>query len=232
MEHVEVFARGNEKNQVTAPQTGRKPGEFPFWHTLDPSPSGRKAWNDVQHPLSADDRNGPRQHQPDYTFAHIVANPAGHVMVSPYPFDTPSLVANFSQPFDKAIGARSAGKCKNCFDICDAVQSAEGSREHLRCVRRANQRIRLIWLSQKFARDDFDPIAGAMLIAYFQDNPLYPSPGESSWLRVLHPKCHDVLTALWRLEHKGESPGVVKIGPLARMTKRPIRKSVVGFDDR
>ena len=65
-------------------------------------------------------------------------------MIAPFPLNEAPLIPNLSQPFDEVVNGGGAGERYNCFDVGDAVNTIQRSREHLGGASRTNQRIWLV----------------------------------------------------------------------------------------
>ena len=134
---------------------------FEPWHcrlryTFDTSPLWIESGNNIQNALPAESREIWYFNRRDYPFAHVVANPARHVVIAPLPLNAAMFIANRSQPLDEVINVRSARERHNSFDVSYTVESVEGSGEHLGLVGRSDQRIWFVGASKEAAGDCFD----------------------------------------------------------------------------
>jgi hypothetical protein len=71
-----------------------------------------------------------------------------------FPLNAASFIPHLSQPLGEVVNVGSAGERHNRFDVRDTVESIEGSREHLGCVDRSNQRIWFVRMSKKVAGEN------------------------------------------------------------------------------
>ena len=149
MKYVEMLARRCKKNQITGLQILFEPWHCPLRYAFHSSTPWSESRHNIQNALPGKSRNCGHRDRPDDSFAHIVANPERHVVISPFPFNAASFISNFSKPLGEVIDVGSEGERKDGLDVCDTVESVEGSREDFGCVGRANQRIWFIGLSQE-----------------------------------------------------------------------------------
>src|SRR5215472_10753342 len=119
---------------------------------------------DTQNTFPAVSRHRRYRDRLKETFAYVVANPLCHVVIAPFPFNATLFVPNLSQPLDKFIHVRSACKRKNRFDVRDAVEPIERSREHFAGMGRTNQRICKVGVSQKMAGENVHSAMGETVI--------------------------------------------------------------------
>ncbi len=89
-------------------------------------------------------------------------------MIPPFPLNAASLISDLSQPLGEIINVGGAGERHNCFDVRDAVESVEGSREHFGCVGRSNQRIWFVGIPKEVAGENVNSATGAMVILRFR----------------------------------------------------------------
>jgi hypothetical protein len=89
-------------------------------------------------------------------------------VIPPFPLNAASFIPNLSQPLGEAINVGSAGERQNCFDVRDTVESIEGSREHLGCAGRSNQRIWFVGMSKEVAGKKVNSATGGTIMLRFR----------------------------------------------------------------
>jgi hypothetical protein len=89
-------------------------------------------------------------------------------VIPPIPLNAASFVPNLSQPLGEVVDGGSACERHNCFDVRDAVESVEGSREHFGCVGRSNQRIWFVGMSKKEAGENVKSATDAKVVLRFR----------------------------------------------------------------
>ena len=93
VKYIEMFSSGGKEDQISCFEAGSQPSNVGFRHTLEPCSDRRQAAHDIQYALF-DNRTNTRRKTPDGSHSRVVPNPAGHVMVSAFPLDTPLFVSN------------------------------------------------------------------------------------------------------------------------------------------
>jgi hypothetical protein len=164
MKHIKILARGYEKYQIAALQMRCEPPHCGFRYTSQVSPPCGESGDDIQNAFPTDYRDRGHRNWSDYPFAYVVANPQRHVVISLFPLNAALFIPNFSQPLAEVIDVRSARESQNCFDVRDAVEAIEGSREDFRRVGRSNQRICFVGMSKEVAGENVNSTTGGTVI--------------------------------------------------------------------
>jgi hypothetical protein len=89
-------------------------------------------------------------------------------VISLFPLNAALFIPNLSQPLAEVIDFRSARESQNCFDVRDAVESIEGSREDFGCICRSNQRICFVGMSKEVAGENVNSATGGTVIPRFR----------------------------------------------------------------
>jgi hypothetical protein len=168
MKHIEIPARGRKKNQIAALHMRLEPWNCRLRNTFHTSPLCRESGYNIQNAFPADDRDSRHRNRPDYTVAHVVANPQRHVVIPPFPVNAALFVPNLSQPLREIVNVGGAGERHNCFDVRDTVESIEESREHFGGVGRSNQRIWFVGMSKKEAGENVKSATDAKVVLRFR----------------------------------------------------------------
>src|SRR5262249_4157736 len=168
MKHVKILASRDKTNHIAALQLRRGTRHRRLGYASHMGSLLSESGYGTQDTFPAVSRHRRNRKRFKQTFAHVVANPVCHVVIAPFPFNATVFIPNLSQPLDEFIHVRGARQGKNRFDIRDTVETIERRREHFAGVGRTNQRIWLVGISKKMARDEVNSAMSETFIPRFR----------------------------------------------------------------
>src|SRR5438093_8675103 len=155
VKYVEMFSCGGEKDQISGLQLAAQRADRGFRNTFESCPDGRQTAHDVQYALF-DNGSNSREETAYSSDSRVVANPAGHVMIAPFPPNAAFFVANLPQAIDEFIQDRGLRQREHRFHIGHAIETIERCLEDFRRGGRTDESVCSVGTSEELTGKNFD----------------------------------------------------------------------------